>query len=302
MKAVEKVLDVISRQGDCPRWHPQSGSLYWLDTVGKTLNAWQIDSDRTQVFTLPNEPGCFSFCLPKSPSPESILVATRAGFLQVSLSVSGKMASVVRVINDNAFRYSATCCCDSVGRLWVGRFTEKDFGTGSAWIDCLGTDLAQQSQLGPFLKPAGIGFSPDCDTIYYTDAEKCTVYACEYDVVTGEAGARRVFHRFSSRVGVPVGAVVDSEGCYWVAMFAGGHLVRLSPGGVIVEEIALPVKYPTSLTFGAANNDTLFITSCRDACSEEELEQYPDSGTILAFKAGVTGLPDTFFQPIRSFK
>lgn len=295
MKAVEKVLDVKFQQGGSPRWHAQSGSLYWLDTAGKTLNAWQTDSNRVQIFNLPQEPGCFTFCSSKSPFPESILVATRAGFLKVGFSVSGNMASVVKIINNNTFRYSDTCCCDPAGRLWIGRFTEQDSHTPKAWIDCLGADLTQECQLGPLLKPSGISFSPEGDTIYYADAEECTAYACEYDVAIAETGIRRVFHRFSSGMGVPAGAAVDSEGCYWVAMFAGGHLVRLSPGGVIVEEVALPVKYPTSITFGAPNNDTLFITSSRDACSEEELEQYPDSGAILAFKAGVTGLPDTFF-------
>ena len=299
MKAVDKVLNATFRQGESPRWHPQSGSLYWLDVAGQTLNAWQTDNDRIQQLSLPHEPGCFSFCSPESTFPDSILLATKAGFLLVESMNSGNITPVVDVKDDTSQQYGPDGACDNSGCFWVCQINDKKQGKADSWVSCLDTHCELHRKLGPLHEAAGISFSPDCDTLYYADAFKRTVYACEYDASTATPLNRRVFHRFSEGQGMPRGAAVDSEGCYWIAMFSGGKVVRLSPGGVIVEEITLPVKYPTSVTFGADKNSTLFITSSRETCSKEELEQYPDSGGIFAVEAGVTGLQEAFFQPIR---
>ena len=42
--------------------------------------------------------------------------------------------------------------------------------------------------------------------------------------------------------GRPDGAAVDVEGCYWVAMFEGQRLLRLSPAGEMLREVRLPVR------------------------------------------------------------
>ena len=78
----------------------------------------------------------------------------------------------------------------------------------------------------------GIAFSPDSSTIYYSDALEHVIYACEYNLEQGELSNRRVFHRFPFGKGMPGGAAVDVEGGYWVALYAGSKLVRLSPGGL----------------------------------------------------------------------
>jgi sugar lactone lactonase YvrE len=50
--------------------------------------------------------------------------------------------------------------------------------------------------------------------------------------------------------GRPDGAAVDSEGNYWVAMFEGARIAKLSPEGVLLGEIKLPVRCPTMPAFG----------------------------------------------------
>ena len=299
MKAVKKVLDAKSRLGECPRWHHQSGSLYWVDTIGQTLNAWQIDTNRTQTLSLPDTPGCFSFCLSNSPSSQTLVIAVGSRFFMVDSLAAGKLIPVTSVVDDNSYKFGSDGCCDASGRFWISRLNKQGAEKADAWIDCLMPSRAVECKAGPLLVATGIRFSPACNTLYYGDSSERTIYACEYDPVTAVLGNRRVFHRFHLVEGMPRGAAIDKDGCYWVAMYEGGKIMRLSPGGVIVEEIELPARYLTSVTFGAENNDTLFITSSRDACSKEELEQYPDSGGVFAVQAGIVGAPETFF-PISS--
>ena len=53
---------------------------------------------------------------------------------------------------------------------------------------------------------------------------------------------RRVFARFEAETDRPDGAAVDSEGCYWIAFYRGGRVVRLSPAGKMLASFPLPAK------------------------------------------------------------
>jgi len=95
---------------------------------------------------------------------------------------------------------------------------------------------------------------------------------------------------------LPDGAAVDSEGFYWSAQFDGGRIVRIDPASAeIVDEIALPVRWPTMVAFGGADLKTLYITSSREDRSEEELARYPQSGDILAVEVDVAGQAEPLF-------
>jgi len=90
---------------------------------------------------------------------------------------------------------------------------------------------------------------------------------------------------------------VDSEGFYWSAQFDGGRVVRIDPqSSEIVDEILLPVKWPTMVAFGGADLKTLFITSSREDRTEEELARYPQSGDIFAVDVSVAGMAEPRFR------
>ena len=296
MKTVVKVLDARSQQGRCPRWHQQSGSLFWLDVAGQSLNTWQAEYDHTQTLLLPEPSGCFSFSSSDSPYPDSIILASTSGFFQINTFLSGlnsetNVSRLNRVSGDWPENTLLDGRCDAAGRFWVG--SANLYGSrAESWLYSLDATLQLEQKAGPVMAASSIAFSPDSGTIYYADSAEHVIYACEYDLEEGVPVNRRVFHRFPFGKGLPAGAAVDSDGCLWVAMFAGEKIVRLSPGGVMVEEVHLPVKYPTAIVFGGETNTTLFITSCRQACSTEELEQYPESGGIFAIETGIRGMTE----------
>jgi sugar lactone lactonase YvrE len=89
--------------------------------------------------------------------------------------------------------------------------------------------------------------------MYWSDTKAHTVYAFDVDPADGTLSRRRVFASFAMKQpgqdlatygGRPDGAAVDAEGCYWVAMFEGQRLLRLSPEGEVVRELRLPVRCP----------------------------------------------------------
>jgi sugar lactone lactonase YvrE len=112
-----------------------------------------------------------------------------------------------------------------------------------------------------------------------------------------------VFAQFPGRIagqdlarygGRPDGAAVDAEGCYWVAMFEGARVLRLSPAGEVLAELKLPVRCPTMPCFGGADLRTLYITTARENRSADELAREPWAGCVLQCRVDVPGLPVHF--------
>ena len=68
-----------------------------------------------------------------------------------------------------------------------------------------------------------------------------------------------------------------------------GQLLKIRNDSYIEEEICLPVKKPTNLTFGGKDLDTLFITSMTFGLSNEEIQNQPLSGKLFCCKVNSKG-------------
>jgi sugar lactone lactonase YvrE len=81
------------------------------------------------------------------------------------------------------------------------------------------------------------------------------------------------------------------EGAYWVAMFEGRQVLRLSPQGEVLQTLQLPAQCPTMVAFGGEDLRTLYITTARHGRSAEELQAMPLSGCVLQVRVDVAGEP-----------
>jgi sugar lactone lactonase YvrE len=279
--------------GECPIWNVGEGALYWIDIDGKAVHRLHPASGAHQFCAMPSEPGCIAFC------PGGVLVALRSG-LAVLYSGSGALTPIAAPPYDTKKVRFNDGRCDAAGRLWVGTLYEPRDRQGASLYS------VDHGLLRDHKKPAtvsnGIAFSPDNRTLYRTDTTAHTITAYDFDLASGQLGASRVLHQFSTDKlnnygGRPDGAAVDSEGAYWCAMFEGGRLLRLSPQGEILREIALPVRCPTMLAFGGPDLRTLYITTARKGRPEAELEQYPQSGCLFTVDVDVAGLPEYAYVP-----
>jgi sugar lactone lactonase YvrE len=117
----------------------------------------------------------------------------------------------------------------------------------------------------------------------------------------------RVFHQFRQKpadwhygagtyLGRPDGAAVDSQGNYWVAMFEGGRILKLSPRGEILQDIPVPAQCPTMPCFGGDDGQTLYLTTARHGRSAQELVDLPHSGCVFSLRVDVPGLATHFFR------
>jgi sugar lactone lactonase YvrE len=188
--------------------------------------------------------------------------------------------------------------CDPRGRFWVGTIYEPRDPPLAALYCWDGHQL--QRKADGVTTSNGLAWSPDGRTLYWSDTKAHTIFAFDFDVATGTLSRRRVFATFAPRQdapdldaygGRPDGAAVDAEGCYWVAMYEGQRVLRLSPDGEVLREVILPVRCPTMPCFGDTDLRTLYVTTARENRPAAELAAQPLAGCVLSLRVDVPGLP-----------
>lgn len=287
MSQVEIALKINASLGECPRWDEKEQKLYWVDINAAQLHRFSPATGVDQYLQFDEEIGCFSLR-----ASGGFLLAMRTGLYTVDGWNTEKtfICDPEEGMSKNRFNDGRA---DALGRMFAGSvYPPKDYGGAS--IYSLSAAGEVKKWVGDLLTANGIAFSPDNKTFYYADTPSHSIQQCDYDLETGTPSRARLFHQFPHGNGRPDGASVDSEGYYWSALYEGGRVVRLNPQGEIVQEIAVPARCPTMVAFGGEDLKTLYITSV-GARPEEELKQYPDSGSIFKVAVDVPGLPEHRF-------
>jgi sugar lactone lactonase YvrE len=282
MNHVEVALKIKANLGECPRWDEQEQLLYWIDINSFKLHRFDPATGRDDFLLFDEEIGCFSLR-----QQGGFLLAMRSGFYLLDGWNTARtfIADPESTLEKNRFNDGRA---DAKGRMFAGSiYPPKDYGGAS--IYSLEAPARIQPWVEGLLTSNGIAFSPDNKTFYYADTPSHAIQQCDYDVETGVPSNCRVFHQFPHGNGRPDGAAVDSEGCYWTALYEGGRIVRLNPAGTIVQEIEVPAKCPTMVAFGGADLKTLYITTVGNR-PDTELQQFPDSGSVFKVRVDVPGL------------
>jgi sugar lactone lactonase YvrE len=81
----------------------------------------------------------------------------------------------------------------------------------------------------------------------------------------------------------------------WTAFFAGSHVVRYRPNGVIDQYIPLPVSNPPCVCFGGVDLGTLYSTITSKFLTVEQRAAEPWAGSLLAIKGIGQGVPENRF-------
>jgi sugar lactone lactonase YvrE len=280
------LFDDPMQLGECPLWHAGEEALYWIDIAGFAVHRLYPASGAHCAWPLPSEPGCIAHCI-----GGGLIVAMRSGLALLDTGNGSLMPLMDAPYDTSKMRFNDGRC-DAAGRLWTGTLYEpRDQPLGSLF--CVERGVIRNVG-NPVTVSNGVAFSIDNRTLYHTDTSAHVINAYDFDVATGHVGSGRIFKQFSmdksrNYGGRPDGAVVDSEGAYWCAMYEGGRILRLSPSGEVLREIKLPLRCPTMIAFGGPDLRTLYVTSARHNRPEAELAQYPLSGRILALQVDVPG-------------
>ena len=284
----EVVHDAPMLVGESAIWHEVESALYWVDIEGLTVNRLHAASGKFSSWKMGSNPSALAI-----DDNNFLVVATRERLLRLNTTDGAETPIADAPYDTSKVRFNDGRV-DPAGRFWIGTMYEpRDQPAAEMYV--LARDNLRCAWRGGMTNSNGLAWSLDGRTMFHADTTTHRIDCYDFDVATGEHSNRRTILTFPTDKtapdygGRPDGATMDAEGMYWVAMFEGGRVLRISPSGEILREIKLPVRCPTSVCFGGADLRTLYITSASHARSSEEIAQYPHTGKVLSVRLDVAG-------------
>ncbi len=256
MTSIDVVGSVVATLGEGPVWDPRLGVLWWEDIEGRALHRYDPSSDSTESRETIGRPGSFAL----SDDPDTMMLATEnelgwfrwaSGAFEPWLELeSGTGTRMNDGRPDHAGRFI-------VGSMWPD--TDDNRFDGSLHrISSDGTHEILETDVGI---ANGLVFDRERARMYWADTFRATVWAWDYDLDSGARSNRRVFIDYEVERGLPDGACLDADGCYWSASVTGWAVTRFTPDGAVDQIIEVPVRMPTMPAFGGADLSTLYVTS-----------------------------------------
>jgi sugar lactone lactonase YvrE len=303
----QPVVTQPSELGESPFWHPDEQRLYWVDIAGRQLHRADLPSGTLQSWDMPSEPGCIAPATTQG-QPSGLVIALRDGIYRAR-QWGGALERLLPATHDCATTRFNDGKADPRGRFWAGTMYEPR-DAARAELFCVDARASRapvlERKAGDATIANGLAWSPDARTLYWSDTTRHRIRAWDWDADSNAMRHERVFQQWPAKPagwqpgmagygGRPDGAAVDVEGNYYVAMFEGARLLKLSPAGAVLAEFAVPAQCPTMPCFGGADLQTLYLTTARHGRGAPELQRFPDSGCVFFRRVDVPGLPVNFF-------
>lgn len=240
--------------GEGPLWLPERATLIWADIPARRLLGRSADA-------------MFGWEMPEMVSgagrvdDDRLVLCGESGIWLFGLD-DGAMDLLCPIPGVPGLRSNDTRV-DPWGGVWTSTMSlrlEPEAGSIFRWY------RGELRQVASGLTiPNAICFAPDRRRAYFADSRRATIYAMPLDTEGWPAGRAEVFFALPDHRVVPDGAVTDTEGCLWCALWGGGLVVRLAPDGTEIARFETGPPYPTCPAFGGAEFADLYVTTMTNA-------------------------------------
>lgn len=287
------LIDSSCSLGEGPRWHSGERRLYWVDIDTCTLHRWNPVDGKTDTRRFDAPVACFAFR-----ERGGMVLGMKDGCALIDDWADAPRPFGEQVLSGKARHRMNDGRSDGGGRFWLGSLNgAKDVEDATLYrLDPDGTLTAIESGMTTC---NGAAFSADGRRFGHSDTPSHAVRLYDADPVSGTLSNRRILHQFDRGVGPglgrPDGGSFDAEGCYWVALFDGWRVVRLSPDGDLLQEVRLPVQRPTMIAFGGKDGCTAFVTTARTGLDPAALAAQTGAGGVFAFRVATPGVAEPMF-------
>ena len=265
--------------GEGPAWDARTQTLYWVDVLEKRIYAG------SKLFLQLDD---YVSCL--APRKDGgLVIAQRFGFwtFEPDSNKLFTLASPKGEPSNNRFNDGK---CDPRGRFVAGTMDHNEQETSGSLYS-----LSPEGRIKKLLKDVrisnGLGWSPDCKTMYFIDTPTREVRAFEYDIETGQIANPRVLIHFEDTFGWPDGMTTDTAGNLWIAMWGGARVTQWNSKGMLLEQFGVPALNVTSCAFGGPGMNELFITTARSGMDTAAMKKYPQAGGVFRMETNVEGMP-----------
>lgn len=290
---IEVAVELDMGLGESPVWSVERQTLHWVDINRGKIHVWRPEAGAPpETIALEEKVGCIALC------EGGLLAAMASGIVRLPFDgTPQRLAANPEWRGEGSGNRFNDGRCDAAGRLWVGTIDADETNPTAALY------RFDDGELTPCLTDIGISnglaFSPDGRWLYHTDSLTRRILRYPFDLASGTLGAGETWVDLQTLglPGVPDGAAVDGEGCYWSALYDGGRVVRFSPDGELMAEHEVPCPHPTMVAFGGADLRTLYITTATQHLDAEGKRRWPLAGSLLSLPAPVAGLAEPAWRP-----
>lgn len=286
---IEVLLDCHATIGESPTWSHADGAIYWIDVKEPALHR-RNRNGRVQTWRLESDIGAFAL----TDGPPGAVVALRTGLFDLDLETGRTSLLASPPFDPDLFRFNEGIC-DARGRFWVGVMFDPRPGheapAATAPLHCFTRACGLVAEPDMAELHNGAAWSPDGRSLMLAHSNQGAIHRHSYDPYEGRIGPGQPFASVAAVEGLPDGAAMDEEGCYWCAVHGGSVLHRYDPGGRLVGVIDLPVSQPTMCAFVGDALDEMVVTSATDKLTPEQRARQPLAGALLRLRPGVCGIP-----------
>jgi L-arabinonolactonase len=272
--------------GEGPLWDAESETLYWVDSLAPRLYRHDTRNDSTASFDLPGKTvGSLAVR-----AGGGLVLAMDQGFYLFDPDSGSCRVIALPLEGRVALRFNDGKV-DPFGDFVAGAMNIDPLGEEDGAMYRLGADLAVSRVLDGFHCFNGPCFSADGRHLYVTGRDDGVIEVFDY----GPGQAPRNPGRLLSGCN-PDGATVDAEGYVWSAQWDDACLLRIAPDGVIDARLEIPGQVVSSLMFGGAGLDRIFVTTLGQSYYGAEPRSSAAGKILVIDDSGYRGRPEPRFK------
>ena len=251
---ISALNDYQCHLGEGPLWDCAAKALYWVDSYGPSVYRYDSQTGDTATWPLPgNRVGSLALR-----AQGGLILAMDQGFYAFDPS-SGALEVIALPLAGRVHLRLNDGKVDPFG----------SFVAGGMNIDFNKSENCPMYRLSPALEVSeildgfecfnGPCFSADGEQLYVTGRQEGIIEAFDYGAEQRPGNGRVLVDNCN-----PDGATVDAEGYIWSAQWDDACLLRISPAGEIDTRLPIPGQVVSSVMFGGADLDQIFVTTIGD--------------------------------------
>jgi len=275
--------------GEGALWDVAQQRLYWVDIADNKVFAFDPESRSNLAYDVGESVGTVVLT-----QNDQLLLALRSGLAVMDPS-SGTLTRLSDPQDGDPNTRFNDGKCDPSGRFWAGTMVERG-PRGAGKLFCMDHELGITPKIDGVNISNGLVWTKDRREFFYIDTPTHQIKGFDYDDATASISAERVTATIPKEIGAPDGMTIDQDDQLWVALFGGHKVVRVNPhSGEIGYEVEVGAKNVTSCSFGGKQLDELYITTARVGTNPEELERWPNAGSLFCASLPFRGVPQPRF-------
>lgn len=266
-----------------PWWDAPRERLLWVDIIGRSLIQGRLlDGGIGDIHSQTFDRVVSAVAVT---TEGAVLLAAQDGLAAVG--DDGRLIEGPRVLPRDTGRRLNDGTTDAGGRFLVGslHMGGRSQNECLAQVDVDGTVRVIDNDLE---LSNGLAWSAAGDRLFSVDTHARCIYVRDYDAKTGTAGPRAVHLEIDE--GFPDGIAVDADDHIWVAIWGAGEVHRYDPAGVLVQRVHVPAPHVSCVAFAGNDLRTLVITTARAELDDEQLRDWPLSGSVFTTRVDTPGL------------